>query len=218
VAYASEPWFLVCHGLRIKGFATPSSVAEVSGLEAGTVVAELERLAGDGYVNLREGRITGWSLTPAGRGAHADACGAELAAAGARNALDEAYRGFLAVNAGLLRVCTDWQLRADAPAGAQVLNDHTDPDYDAGVVRRLGDIDAAVQPVVEPLGQVLERFRRYGTRLGAARRRVENGEHDWFTGAMIESYHTVWFELHEDLLATLGIDRASEAKAGSGVR
>ena len=27
---------------------------------------------------------------------------------------------------------------------------------------------------------------------------------------MIDSYHTVWFELHEDLLATLGIERSSE--------
>jgi hypothetical protein len=30
---------------------------------------------------------------------------------------------------------------------------------------------------------------------------------------MIASYHTVWFELHEDLLCTLGIERSSE---GSG--
>jgi hypothetical protein len=28
---------------------------------------------------------------------------------------------------------------------------------------------------------------------------------------MIPSYHTIWFELHEDLLATLGIERGSEA-------
>jgi hypothetical protein len=27
---------------------------------------------------------------------------------------------------------------------------------------------------------------------------------------MIDSYHSVWFELHEDLLATLGIERGSE--------
>ena len=27
---------------------------------------------------------------------------------------------------------------------------------------------------------------------------------------MIDSYHTVWFELHEDLLATLGLERAAE--------
>ncbi len=31
---------------------------------------------------------------------------------------------------------------------------------------------------------------------------------------MIESYHTVWFELHENLLATLGIQRAREQAAG----
>ena len=36
------------------------------------------------------------------------------------------------------------------------------------------------------------------------------GDTDWFTKPMIPSYHTVWFELHEDLLATLGIERGSE--------
>ena len=30
------------------------------------------------------------------------------------------------------------------------------------------------------------------------------------TKPVIESYHTVWFELHEDLLVTLGLDRAAE--------
>ncbi len=27
---------------------------------------------------------------------------------------------------------------------------------------------------------------------------------------MIPSYHTVWFEMHEDLLCTLGIERGAE--------
>jgi hypothetical protein len=31
---------------------------------------------------------------------------------------------------------------------------------------------------------------------------------------MIESYHTVWFELHENLLATLGIQRSKEHASG----
>ncbi len=30
---------------------------------------------------------------------------------------------------------------------------------------------------------------------------------------MIDSYHTVWFELHENLLATLGIERAREGES-----
>jgi hypothetical protein len=29
---------------------------------------------------------------------------------------------------------------------------------------------------------------------------------------MIDSYHTVWFELHEDLLATLGRQRSQERR------
>jgi hypothetical protein len=42
---------------------------------------------------------------------------------------------------------------------------------------------------------------------------VQSGEIEWFTKPMIESYHTIWFELHEDLLASLGLDRAKEVHA-----
>ena len=41
---------------------------------------------------------------------------------------------------------------------------------------------------------------------------VEQGDTDWFTKPLIDSYHTVWFELHEDLLATLAIERAREGE------
>ena len=39
---------------------------------------------------------------------------------------------------------------------------------------------------------------------------VRCGEGDWFDKPLTDSYHTVWFELHEDLLATLGLERATE--------
>jgi hypothetical protein len=32
----------------------------------------------------------------------------------------------------------------------------------------------------------------------------------------LDSYHTVWFQLHEDLLVTLGISREEERGASSG--
>ena len=44
--------------------------------------------------------------------------------------------------------------------------------------------------------------------------RVRSGDLDWFTGVEVDSYHRVWFELHENLLATLGIERAREHAAG----
>jgi hypothetical protein len=33
---------------------------------------------------------------------------------------------------------------------------------------------------------------------------------------MIDSYHTIWFELHDDLLATLGLERADERRRQGG--
>ena len=35
------------------------------------------------------------------------------------------------------------------------------------------------------------------------------GDPDWFTRPTVDSYHTVWFELHENLLATLGSSGAT---------
>jgi hypothetical protein len=39
---------------------------------------------------------------------------------------------------------------------------------------------------------------------------VVAGQVDWFTHPLIDSYDTVWFELHEDLLATLAVERSKE--------
>jgi hypothetical protein len=41
---------------------------------------------------------------------------------------------------------------------------------------------------------------------------VHGGDHDWFTMPVIDSYHTIWFELHENLLATLNLERADESQ------
>jgi hypothetical protein len=64
--------------------------------------------------------------------------------------------------------------------------------------------------VCADLASVLARFGYYNGRFAVARLRVHDGEHEWFTKPMIDSYHAVWFELHENLLATLNIPRASE--------
>ena len=55
---------------------------------------------------------------------------------------------------------------------------------------------------------------RYGPRLRRAVERVEAGDGEWFTKPSLPSYHSVWFELHEDLLSTLGLDRSAESPSG----
>ena len=201
----SDSTFLVLHGLRLKGFADTAAVVDTTGLPEAEVTALLESAQADGLVTRRDGRVSGWSLTPGGRARHADQIAAEVDELGARDAIHDAYKRFLGVNGELLEVCTDWQLRNGA------LNDHSDAAYDEGVVARLHGIDDAVQPVCADLGAALGRFAGYGPRLGRALERVQAGERDWFAKPMIDSYHTVWFELHEDLLVTLGIERSKES-------
>lgn len=207
--YRSDARFLCLHVLRLKGFAEAAAVAAITGIDEGEVERHLRSLADEGLVLHREGRISGWSLTSEGRAAHAAATAAELDASGEREAVESAYRRFLDVNQELLATCTAWQLRD--VGGTQVVNDHTDPAYDQEVIDRLVAIHDRVRPVTADLRSCMARFEAYGRRLREALERVVAGEHEWFTKPVIDSYHTVWFEMHEDLLATLGIERTSEA-------
>jgi hypothetical protein len=208
VPFSSEPSFLVLHALRLKGFAEDDVIAGVTGLDVDDVTTILKDLAGDDLAVRRDGRVSGWSLTPGGRSTHATLAADELAAAGARDTVKGAYERFLAINQEMLSVCTAWQLR-DVD-GSQAINDHTDAAYDQSVIARLMGIHDRVRPVAVDLRDAMARFGGYGGRLRDALEKVVGGEHEWFTKPVIDSYHTVWFELHEDLLSTLGIERASE--------
>lgn len=208
MAHASDPTLLVLHALRLKGFAEAPVVAERTCLDVAEVEKRLDSMATDGLVSHRQGRLSGWSLTADGRAAHAAHVADDVATAGCVATVDGAYRRFLEINADLLGVCTDWQMKV--VGGEQMLNDHTDAAYDAEVIGRLGGVDDAVQPLCAVVAAELSRFAGYGPRLADARAKLEAGDCDWFTKPLVDSYHTVWFELHEDFLVTLGIERSAE--------
>ena len=146
------------------------------------------------------------------------ALAAELDTAGAREPITAAYREFLALNPTMLQLCTDWQVwPADHPAAADAgpgdggrLNDHSDPDYDAAIIERLVVLHGELSAVLETLSSVMARYENYAPRFAEALGKLQANDLDYLTKPMIPSYHTVWFELHEDLLATLGINRADE--------
>ncbi|MEI5519570.1 hypothetical protein WB401_06995 [Streptomyces brasiliscabiei] len=84
-------------------------------------------------------------------------------------------------------------------------NDHRDPAYDARVLDRFADLDRRVAPVRAELSCALPRFGRYRIRLGDALARAAAGAGELvYVTDGTTSYHTVWAEPHEDLLATLG--------------
>jgi hypothetical protein len=209
VATVSEPRFLVLHGLRLKGFAEAAALAHGAGLERAAAEDHLRSLLGEGYVRYHEGRPAPWSMTADGRVEYRRLVSEELEVSGAKAVVDDAYRRFLLLNEELLAVCTAWQLRSEG--GAPVVNDHSDAEYDRGVVERLAAVDEGVRPITADLSAALDRYHRYGPRLAGALDRVRAGDRDWFTKPLIDSYHTVWFELHEDLMATLGIERGATA-------
>jgi DNA-binding PadR family transcriptional regulator len=198
------------HGLRLKGFGDLAAVAASTGLSEDDTAPLLDALVADGLATKRDGRLSGYTLTPAGRAEHGRRLTEELDRTGARPAIDDAYQRFLKINGTLLEVCTAWQLRE--VDGQSVVNDHSDAAHDTAVIARLADLQADVAPICDDLGAALGRFAGYRNRLGNALAKVQAGEVDWFTKPMIASYHTVWFELHEDLLATLGLERASEGQ------
>lgn len=204
----SDSRTLVMHGLRLKGFAEAVAIAEVVALPEPDTKAMLDALVSEELASYRDGRLSGFTLTPAGRAKHAQLLSEELDAHGVRDAIHAAYAQFLRHNGDLLAVCTAWQLREDD--GPSTINDHSDPAYDAKVIEQLAGVHAHVEPICHELASSLLRFGSYAPRLSDALGRVRSGDIDWFTKPMIASYHTIWFELHEDLLATLGIERGQE--------
>lgn len=204
--YPSEGGFLTLHALRVKGFAEVATLAPLLGLPVESLAAELVDLEARELARSRAPRGL-WQLTPAGREAHATALAADVGRPLVRESLTAPYRRFLELDGSFKALCTDWQLRGGAP------NDHADATYDRAVVDRLAAHHRATLPVVAAMGEVLSRLARYAPRLGVACAQVGAGETGQFTGVMCGSYHDIWMELHEDLLVTLGIDRAEEGSS-----
>lgn len=205
---SDEPAATLLLLLRLKAFAPSERIAALLDAPIEGVDRDMHVLAERGWVQHRTGMAAGWSLTPSGRRRGEALLRAEAEAAGTSTQVDGCYRRFLPLNAELLSVCTDWQ--TVVVDGAHVPNDHSDPARDAAVLDRLATLHAAATPVLDDLGRALARFGTYRERLDRAHAHVRSGRTEWIAKPTVDSYHGVWFELHEHLLVTLGRDRTGE--------
>jgi hypothetical protein len=208
----SNPDFLVLHTLRCIGVSSEERVATASGRPRHDTAARLHSLSAQGLVALDPGPFGGWGLTDNGRTIDNELVRDELELTGARDQVRQWYESFLDLNPKLLQICTDWQMRKVGES--HLLNDHDDADYDAKVLTRLMRIDESVQVICGELAARLSRFGVYGQRLSQALERALAGDPAYVADSL-ESYHAVWFQLHEDLLVTLGISRHQERGNGS---
>jgi hypothetical protein len=194
---------LALHGLAVKKAGSPAAVAAVLGTDEGEIESALEAAVAAGRAAGAKGTFM---VAPAGREWLEAEYPTAFADFRADPAATETYERFERINRELLSLFTDWQMVPSA-GGERVPNDHSDADYDTGIVDRLGDQHERAEKVLDSFAGLEPRLGIYKERLDSAYDKALAGEHEWVSGARIDSYHTVWFELHEDLLRMLGRER-----------
>lgn len=208
--YVSAPEDLVLHSTRVLGYATTTRIAGRLGLDPGVVEDLLLDFGVRGWVGHSTfAGSSGWSATDAGRVEGERRLAAELDRSGSRDTVVGVHADFLPLNRRFGEACTRWQVRPDR-TDPMALNDHTDWAWDEGVLRALASVDARLRGLVDRLAGRLQRFDGYADRYSAALAKVDAGERRWVDAPDVDSCHTVWIQLHEDLLATLGIPRGSD--------
>jgi hypothetical protein len=155
---------------------------ELSDIEADLAVAE----AG-GLIRSR-GDERRRSLTPVGEEELRALLAAETDDVG-RAAITTAYEAFLPLNQEFLAAVT-------ATEG----NERR---------ARLGRLTQRLIPAIGSLSDRLRRFNGYPARFDRALANAEKNS-AWIDSPGLDSVHTIWFEFHEHLLATLGLTRTAE--------
>lgn len=194
--------FDVLHALALRRKADLDSMVRSSGLAAATIETALAPAIADGRVIAARGVFL---LAPAGAAWLAARYPDFFAAQRADPQLTNDYARFEVINRELKALVTQWQILS--VGGNQIPNDHSDADYDNRLIDRLAELHERAATLLNQMAQRLPRLARYGTRLSDALDRAESGETEWVSGVRCDSYHTVWFEMHEDLLRLLGRQR-----------
>ncbi|GAC1664395.1 MAG: hypothetical protein NVS9B8_04710 [Candidatus Limnocylindrales bacterium] len=194
--------------LSTKGFATTANLADALLSTVEAVQPLLDRMLVDGLAVTVAGAHR---LTNTGRARAAEILAADRDRWGSQAAA-AALDAFLELDRRMKDAVTAWQLRA--AEGEPVLNDHSDAEYDARVLDRLIAIGADADRWLEPVASASPRLAPYRTRLAQALGRARTGDQRFVASPRVDSFHGVWFELHEDLIQLAGRTRADEVDAG----
>ena len=196
------------HVLSIKGFAKEEILAATVGLKVLDVELMAQNLIKEGL--LESSRI-GMKLTEKGKAAAAKIL------EDAREkvdlvALETFYLAFMPINQAYKKSVSSWQIKTVGESAEP--NDHGDAEYDQQVLSEMFKDHGSLKLLVATHLASCPLLKDYARRLEKAYASVSAGDYQFVTGALIDSYHTVWFEFHEALIRLSGKDRATEAAAG----
>ena len=192
----------VLHGTALKRHSAAADIAGIVGLPLETVDRELAQAVETARAVMHNDR---YALTPLADVALRSRYSLHYGDLRENPAFVQPYEAFERINIALKQVITDWQTMN--VGGKKVANDHSDPDYDAQIIDRIGAIHEQFDPIIKRLAAQLPRLAIFGKKLLSALEAAEDGDIEWVSDIRRESYHTVWFELHEDLLRIMGRER-----------
>lgn len=204
----APPGDAIVRALFIKGFGTVPLLAPALLATEEQLTPALAAVQAEGLI---EPKGVMYRLTDAGKAKGEEFMAFDRAAWGDA-AANAALDGFLVLDHRMKEVVTSWQMR-DVD-GSQVINDHTDASYDAGVLATFAALHTDAAAWLDPCTKGLSRLGDYAARLETAAGRVAAGDHSFIASPRVDSYHSIWFELHEDLIRLAGRTREDEVAAG----
>lgn len=189
----------VLHAVRVLGYADTERIGHRADVSPDAALRHLGEAWRRGWVLPSSfAGDEGWSLTESGKAHDEDLMATELDETGARGVVESAYRDFLPLNEVVTGALTAWQL-TEMGIGA----------HRATLTDTIATLETAATALAEIERLLTSRLARFSGYHHSFRTALTHARATpaWIVGTDRDSCHRVWFELHEDLIATLGLTR-----------
>jgi len=177
--------------LATRGPLENDALVAATGETGPEVRSGLEALLRQGLVAEHAATPTRLGLSTRGRTAAENAIVEERALLGP--VLEAVYREFAPLNQALKRALTAWQQEPSPPQARELLR-----------------VEQAARPMLDRLAALRPRYARLRTALREAGAGIAAGDTRFVAGLGVESLHSLWWQLHADLLAVLGRSRGED--------
>ena len=186
----SEASRAILFALATRRLLAANELGPATGHPPGELDAALAELAQTGLITPSASDASRFRLTPRGEEQALAIVAAERAALAAE--LAPLYLQFAPLNRDVKAAVSRWQLGSG---------------HASSLIRELGGAHRRALPLLDRLAGLRPRYASLRARLVAAMARVEAGETSYVVGVRVDSFHSVWWQLHADLLAVLGRER-----------
>lgn len=180
----------ILHCLAMEGVAETGTVVGDTGVPEAEVTDTLEELEEQGFVE-SEGF---WYLTDEGE-AHLDELLRQRFSSEELDELENRYPEFESLDIEFKDLANAWQQSDDEGNNEKLIEQ---------LAEHHRDVESYVAAFSDP---IQTEYETYVGDLESALETLQEGNEEYYTGTEVDSYHTVWFHWHDDLLITLGKER-----------